>query len=147
MDKPVKNYWVRAKPNIGPTTFGGGLNSAILHYEGADMTDPQTISVLSHPLDETDLHPLENPGAPGGYDPADISYYLDVQLLMDKDIYTVNDATFIPPTVPVLLQILSGAQSATDLLPEGSVYVIPPNKTVELIIPGGVAGDPVGSSQ
>ncbi|KAG6886948.1 hypothetical protein C0992_001529, partial [Termitomyces sp. T32_za158] len=139
-NQPIANYWVRAKPNIGPTTFAGGLNSAILHYKGADKTDPETISTLSNPLNETDLHPLDNPGAPGGCGPADITYYLDIQLV--KDVYTINNATFIPPTVPVLLQILSGAHSARDLLPEGSVYVVPPNKTVELIIPGGVEGSP-----
>ncbi|KAG6867839.1 laccase, partial [Termitomyces sp. T159_Od127] len=141
-NQPVSNYWVRAKPNIGPTTFGGGLNSAILHYKGADMKDPQSISILSNPLNETDLCPLDNPGAPGGCDPADISYYLDIQFVKGKNMYTVNDVVFIPPTVPVLLQILSGAQSAKDILPEGSVYTIQPNKTVELIISGGVAGSP-----
>ena len=47
------------------------------------------------------------------------------------------------PTVPVLLQILSGAQSATDLLPAGSVYVLPPNSVVELSMPAGAAGGPV----
>ncbi|KAG6888181.1 hypothetical protein C0995_010025 [Termitomyces sp. Mi166 len=139
-DQPIGNYWVRAKPNIGPTTFEGGLNSAILRYQGADIADPQTNSALSNPLVETDLHPLENPGAPGGSGPADISYYLDVQLVNDQ--YTMNNVTFTAPTVPVLLQILSGARLATDLLPKGSVYTLPRNKTVELIIPGGVPGSP-----
>ena len=51
--------------------------------------------------------------------------------------FTVNGASFVPPTVPVLLQILSGVSAAEDLLPSGDVYVLPPNKVIELTIPGG----------
>lgn len=49
----------------------------------------------------------------------------------------------MPPTVPVLLQILSGAQAATDLLPAGVLYTLPPNKVIELSMPGLAAGGPV----
>ena len=57
--------------------------------------------------------------------------------------FQINGVTFDPPTVPVLLQILSGAQSATDLLPAGSVYSLPSNASIELSLPsGGVAGGP-----
>lgn len=49
----------------------------------------------------------------------------------------------MPPTVPVLLQILSGAKSASELLPTGSVYGLDPNKSVELTIPAGAVGGPV----
>jgi hypothetical protein len=38
------------------------------------------------------------------------------------DIYTANSVTYLPPTVPVLLQILSGAQDSSDPPPNGSVY-------------------------
>ena len=41
---------------------------------------------------------------------------------------------FVPPMVPVLLQILSGVQNPSNLLPPGSVYTLPPNKTVEISI-------------
>lgn len=51
--------------------------------------------------------------------------------------------TFLPPSVPVLLQILSGAKAAQDLLPSGSVYTLPPNKVIEISIPGGTPGAPV----
>lgn len=54
--------------------------------------------------------------------------------------FQVNGVTFTPPTVPVLLQILSGAQTAQDLLPAGSVYVLPANSVIELSIPGGALG-------
>ena len=57
--------------------------------------------------------------------------------------FQVNGVSFDPPSVPVLLQILSGAQNASDLLPAGSIYGLDPNKSVELTIPGGAVGGPV----
>jgi hypothetical protein len=57
--------------------------------------------------------------------------------------FLVNGVVFQPPTVPVLLQILSGAKKASDLLPSGSIYGLEPNKSVELTIPGGALGGPV----
>jgi iron transport multicopper oxidase len=38
---------------------------------------------------------------------------------------------------------LSGAQTAQDLLPTGSVYVLPANSVIELSLPGGSTGSPV----
>jgi iron transport multicopper oxidase len=57
--------------------------------------------------------------------------------------FQVNGVSFQPPSVPVLLQILSGAKNASDLLPSGSIYGLEPNKSVELTIPGGAVGGPV----
>lgn len=51
--------------------------------------------------------------------------------------FTINGAAFVPPNVPVLLQILSGKTAATSLLPNGSVYTLPANKIIEVSIPGG----------
>ena len=57
----VGNYWIRAQPNSGNTTFDGGLNSAILRYNGAPKRDP-TSTLEAHPdlLEEADLRPLSN---------------------------------------------------------------------------------------
>jgi len=57
--------------------------------------------------------------------------------------FQVNGVSFDPPTVPVLLQILSGVKNASDLLPAGSIYGLDPNKSVELTIPGIAFGGPV----
>jgi iron transport multicopper oxidase len=95
---------------------------------------------------ETELHPTENPGAPGGEQPADVQINLNISFDVSQLLFTINGVTgFLPPTVPVLLQILSGAQSATDLLPAGSVYTLPPNKVIEVSIPGGSPGFPVSN--
>ncbi|KAH7923707.1 laccase [Leucogyrophana mollusca] len=132
-NKQVGNYWIRALPNTANSTFEDGLNMAILRYQGAPEADPttnQTKSVM--PLVESNLHALINPGAPGIPQPgaADINLHLAVQNIGGT--YWINNVTYKPPTVPVLLQILSGAQTAADLMPNGSVIVLEPNKVVEL---------------
>lgn len=58
-NQPVGNYWIRAQPNIGNTTFLGGLNSAILRYVGAPHKEPTTDQTPnSTPLVEANLRPL-----------------------------------------------------------------------------------------
>jgi hypothetical protein len=57
--------------------------------------------------------------------------------------FTVNGVSFQPPSVPVLLQILSGTQNASDLLPSGSIYGLEAGKSVELTIPAFAFAGPV----
>jgi iron transport multicopper oxidase len=147
----VDNYWIRSNPNLGTTGFDGGLNSAILRYSGvnnatADPTTNQTTSII--PLVEYNLVPLINAAAPGTAEVGGADVLLNLNLALDPQTFdfTVNGVTFTPPSVPVLLQILSGNLAATDLLPNGSVYTLPRNKVVELSIPAGVAGGPVSIS-
>lgn len=148
-NQPIANYWIRANPSSGSTGFAGGLNSAILRYVLAPNADPTTTQTPnSNPLLETNLHPLTNPGAPGVPTPgaADVNLNLAIALDFQTLQFTMNGAAFTPPTVPVLLQILSGAKTAQQLLPPGSVYVLPPNKVIEISIPGGSVGSPVSQS-
>ncbi|KAJ7182989.1 laccase [Mycena crocata] len=141
----VDNYWIRALPNYVNTGFENNTNSAILRYIGAPKVDPKTITRIGTKLlSETDLHPLipvPVPGAPhvGG---ADVSINLEIGVDVSGAApkYTLGGSSFLPPTSPALLQILSGAQSAQDLLPTGSYYSLPPNKVVEISIPGGADG-------
>jgi iron transport multicopper oxidase len=56
--------------------------------------------------------------------------------------FTVNGASYDFPSVPVLLQILNGA-NVSELVPAGSIYGLEANKSVEISIPGGAAGGPV----
>ncbi len=51
-------------------------------------------------------------------------------------VYTIDGFTFDPPTVPVLLQILNGA-NVSELVPAGSIYGLDANKSVEISIPAG----------
>ena len=48
---------IRANPSVGTTGYEGGINSAILRYEGATDEDPTTSETTSiNPLNEFDLH-------------------------------------------------------------------------------------------
>ncbi|KAF8885086.1 yellow laccase [Gymnopilus junonius] len=144
-NQPVSNYWVRALPNGGsPPGYDGGVNSAILRYVGAPNSDPTSTSSLTNTLYEPNLHPLTNPAAPGvqKHGAADVNINLDIVFNTTELLFRVNNATFIPPPVPVLLQILSGAHTAQELLPSGSVYVLPKNKVIEISMPGGSTGSP-----
>ncbi|KAL4072079.1 laccase [Scleroderma citrinum] len=149
-DQPVDNYWIRALPDNGNQTFDGGLNSAILRYSGAAAQDPTTQQgPYLLPFDEGALHPLSDAGAPGIPEPgkADVNINF-VTGLTSAGLFTINDVTFVPPSLPVLLQILSGAQHASQLLPNGSVYELPYNKVIEISLPatelnsGGALGGP-----
>ncbi|KAI0312942.1 laccase [Amylostereum chailletii] len=142
-DQDVDNYWVRALPNTNGASYDDGLNSAILRYVGANETDPTTSDTSgSVPMVETDLHPLETTAVPGtaGVGEADIN--LTFNLDFSNALFTINDVSFTPPSVPVLLQVLSGSTTAASLLPNGSVYTLESNKVVEVTIPGGTAGAP-----
>lgn len=56
----------------------------------------------------------------------------------------INGVSFVSPSVFALLQVLSDVTNATDLLSKGSVYTLPPNKVIELAIPGqGTISNPV----
>jgi iron transport multicopper oxidase len=141
-NQPVDNYWIRALPSTANSTFIGGLNSAILRYHGAPDADP-TGNQTGHlmPLLEQNLHALINPEAPGipEYGKADINLRIVANNI--GGYYYMNGVRYMPPTVPVLLQIMSGAQQATDLMPNGSVIVLESNKVVELtMVTGGFGG-------
>lgn len=144
--QPIANYWVRANPNLGKAGFNGGINSAILRYLLAPNADPTSIQAPNfNPMLETNLHPLSNPAAPGLPTPGGVDVAINLAVTLNRSTmkYSVNGATFLPPTVPILLQIMSGAQTAQDLLPSGSLYILPPNKVIEITIPGVPRNSPV----
>lgn len=141
----VDNYWIRALPNRGNQGFDGGINSAILRYKGAPNADPTSTQTPStNPLQETNLHPLKSAGVPGLPTPGGVDVALNIKVSFGdtSGTFTMNGVQYVPPSVPVLLQILSGARTASELLPKGSVYLLPPNKVVEVSLPGGAPGSP-----
>jgi len=81
-DQPVANYCeslvyrlhrvalkapplgIRANPNLGPTGFVNGINSAILRYAGAPTEEPPSPSFASKtPLNEAQLIVGVNPSS------------------------------------------------------------------------------------
>jgi iron transport multicopper oxidase len=149
-NQAIGNYWIRADPDTqGLPGFDGGCNSAILRYKGAPNTDPMTMQTPdSRPMLKSDLHPLTNPAVPSIpiVSEADVNLKLNITFDLANFRFDINGAAFNPPTVPVLLQILSGAKSAQDLLLAGSFYALRPNKVIKINIPGVpfALGGPVG---
>ncbi|KAJ7051214.1 laccase [Mycena amicta] len=144
-DQDIGNYWIRSVANGGTAGFDNGINSAILRYETADEIDPTTNQTTSTAaLVETDLRPLVASAVPGTAEVGGADVVMNLVISLDFATFTfeINGVTYTPPTAPVLLQILSGAQSATDLLPTGSVFTLPANSVVELSIAGGTPGAP-----
>ncbi|KDR67203.1 hypothetical protein GALMADRAFT_1358802 [Galerina marginata CBS 339.88] len=146
-NKKVDNYWIRALPSSGhnglSTGYANATNSAILRYKGASLTHPTTPPVApSNLLRERDLHPLVNPQAPGHPWPGGADVHINLNLSLGPTGFAVNGKSFSEPPIPVLLQMLSGARTAKELLPAGAVYTLPRHKVVELSIPGGLIGGP-----
>ncbi|THH00736.1 hypothetical protein EW145_g7036 [Phellinidium pouzarii] len=157
-NQAVDNYWIRAEPSVGTTGFANGINSGILRYAGAPDADPTTRQGTGGvALNEANLVPLINPGAPGEPIPGGIDLALNMLIqfvcfirsayreqsklftffighLTGK--HTVNGVSWAVPNVPVLLQILHGTTDPTDLLPAGSIYTLPGNSTIEISLPG-----------
>ncbi|KAH9038745.1 laccase [Lactarius pseudohatsudake] len=151
-DRPVGNYRIRSLPNVPGRNFSDFNNLAILRYAGASHANPTddptvNVPVSKLPLVETHLHPLTDSPAPGNPVPggADININLNVSVNAVRTNFLINGFAFDFPTVPILLQILSGAKKASDLVPAGSIYGLQPNKSVELTIPGGALGGPVST--
>ncbi|KAH6897898.1 laccase 4 [Coprinopsis sp. MPI-PUGE-AT-0042] len=149
-NQPVGNYWMRALPNFGNNGLNLGYlndaNTAILRYAGAPEANPRGSPPVRYnaQLDEAMLRPLVNPAAPGRPVPggADVNVRLDFGFNVLGLKYTVNGTSYKSPTVPVLLQIMSGAKTASELLPEGSLVTLPRNAVVEVTVPGGLIGGP-----
>jgi len=149
-NQPVKSYWIRSlPPGLNYSDFN---NLAVLRYAGAANENPTAdptmdIPVSQIPLVETNLHPFTPSPVPGKPRPggADINIQLNVTHVntsLGIGSFEVNGVAFEFLGIPVLLQILSGAQKASDLLPKGSIYGLDANKSVELTIPAGAVGGP-----
>ncbi|KAG1739436.1 laccase [Suillus paluster] len=126
-NKHVDNYWVHADPNTGTNS------TAILRYAGSpDVAPKNRTTPKLAPLKETDLHPLYP--SPSNLLQEDADVKLDLILGKNGTSYNflINGVQYNSPSVPVLLQLLSGGVAASDLAPNGSVYTLPRNKVIEI---------------
>ncbi|KAI0756298.1 laccase [Daedaleopsis nitida] len=140
-NQAVDNYWIRANPNFGNTGFTGGINSAILRYDGAPASEPAASDPPPSvkPLVESNLHPFESMPVPGRPVAGGVDKAINLAFNFNGTNFFINNATFTPPSLPVLLQILSGTHLAQDLLPAGSVIPLPARKTIEISFPATMA--------
>ncbi|EEB96442.1 hypothetical protein MPER_04426, partial [Moniliophthora perniciosa FA553] len=140
-NQPIGNYWIRADPNLGVQGFTNGINSAILRYDTATEEEPPVVTFSpGNPLNEADLRPLESPGAPGNPTQGGADVNLNLAFTFVGGRFMVNGVSYENPPMPVLLQLLSGAQTPDSLLPQGSIFHLPANAVVELSMPGGLLG-------
>ncbi|KAF9446427.1 multicopper oxidase [Macrolepiota fuliginosa MF-IS2] len=138
--QPVNNYWIRAPPTGGAPSgnpnFNPNLTLAILRYKGAPVADPTTVNVPGHKLLDQEMHPIaqEMPGKLGS-GPPDVAITLNIAQ-PNPPFFDINGISYISPSIPVLLQILSGAKQPQDLLPSEQVFVVPRNALIQVTIPG-----------
>ncbi|KAJ7615925.1 laccase [Roridomyces roridus] len=144
-NQSIDNYWIRAPPTGGNLAsnpnFNSSLSLAILRYEGAPEVDPTTVDVPGVKMDDSLMHPIASQG-PGqlGSGPPDFAVTLNIQQ-PNPPLFDINGVSYVSPTLPVLLQLLSGAAQPTDFLPSEQVIVLPTNSIVDISIPGaGVHG-------
>ncbi|KAK0478771.1 laccase [Armillaria novae-zelandiae] len=147
-NQPIGNYWIRAPPTGGNPAGNPNCRSspnvsyltrAILRYEGAPDREPTTNNTPGIKLNDADMHPIAQEG-PGklGDGPPDVAYTLSITQ-PNPPFFDINGISYISPSVPVLLQILSGAAKPQDFLPSvatDKIFLLPPNKTIEISIPG-----------
>ncbi len=146
-NQPINNYWIRAPAQYWQPRIRRRSQLCDPPVLGRPHCGPYNYVNNFQPLGRNQSAPLVNAAAPGVPTPgaADVNLNLAINFDFASLKFTVNGATFQPPTLPVLLQIMSGASTATDLLPAGSVYTLPPNKVIEISMPGGSIGSPVSA--
>ncbi|KAG2014957.1 laccase 5 [Coprinopsis cinerea AmutBmut pab1-1] len=136
-------YRIRAIPNAGvhglTDTTAGGVNSAILRYANAEATElPQEDELPSNLVDlqEWMLHAYAggDPAAPGRPEAGGADVRIPLRFTFSGGRFFVNGTAYSSPSVPTLLQIMSGANPG-ELLPENSIYYLPRNQVIEVEIP------------
>ncbi|KIK53955.1 hypothetical protein GYMLUDRAFT_207072 [Collybiopsis luxurians FD-317 M1] len=140
-NQPVDNYWINA-PFVGgdPTrnlNQNATLSRAILRYQGAPDADPSAPMSLGpaagelNALDEADLRPFVASPAPE----PDVNITLNLVVTAGKAQWNVNNVSFLAPEVPTLVKILDGANSSSDFNVTENTFILPANKTVQIIFP------------
>ncbi|KAF9033807.1 laccase 17 [Panaeolus papilionaceus] len=149
-NQQVKNYWIRAPMEMQGESDNDNLDAenvfGVLHYAGASSGNPTT-KADDFPsggdfLQEHQLAPLENPGAPGGSGPADrvIDLSFTRTTIGGEEAWTINGIRYHAPTLPTLLNIMGGATVASDFTTAESTYVLERNQVIELVIHGSANG-------
>lgn len=139
-NQSVDNYWIRAPPTGGSPAnnpnFNPNLTLAILRYQGAPAVEPTTVDTPGPKMDDGLMHPIASEG-PGklGSGPPDFAMTLNIAQ-PNAPFFDINGISYLSPSLPVLLQLLSGAAKPQDFLPSEQVILLPPNKIIDISIPG-----------
>jgi len=139
-NQTIDNYWIRAPPTGGSAAnnpnFNPNLTLAILRYEGAPAVEPTTVNVPGPKMDDGLMHPIasEHPGNLGS-GPPDFATTLNIAQ-PNAPFFDINGISYESPSLPVLLQLLSGASKPADFIPSEQLILLPPNSIVDISIPG-----------
>ncbi|KAJ7820957.1 laccase [Mycena leptocephala] len=139
-NQSVDNYWIRAPPTGGNAknnpNLDPSLTRAILRYVGAPEVEPTTVDIPGAKFDDALMHPIASEG-PGnlGSKPADKTIVLSITQ-DNAPFFDINGISYLSPSLPVLLQLLSGASKPSDFLPSEQLLLLPPNSIVDIAIPG-----------
>ncbi|KAK7046367.1 laccase 3 [Favolaschia claudopus] len=140
-NQSVDNYWIRAPPTGGSPNnnpnFQPNLTLAILRYVGAPEVEPKTVDVPGTKLNDSLMHPIasEGPGSLGSK-PPDFAKVLKITQSPNSPFFDINGISYLSPSLPVLLQLLSGAGKPNDFLPSEQVIILPTNSIIDITIPG-----------
>lgn len=128
-DQRVDNYWVHADPNK-PTE---ACTRAILRYTDAPVQlprdEPTSDQIL---LNEARLRSLVSPPSRLLQVEPDVKIHLEMGKNMTDYNFLINGAQYTSPSIPILLQILSGTVPPWQVEPKGSVYTLPRDKLIEI---------------
>ncbi|KAJ7764385.1 laccase-1 [Mycena metata] len=139
-NQTVDNYWIRALPVGGSAAnnpnFQANLTLAILRYVGAPAVEPTTVDVPGAKMDDSLMHPIASEG-PGklGSGPPDFAMVLNIGTT-NAPFFDINGISYQSPSLPVLLQLLSGASKPTDFIPSEQLILLPSNSIIDITIPG-----------
>lgn len=134
----VGNYWFNA-PFVGGNPANNlhqnaTLSRAIFRYAGAPKADPTT-PLTAGPDDgalvEADLRPL----VPTRVQDPDITLTFDLVVTTGKAQWNINGVSYLPPKSPTLEEVIDGATNPTDFNVTENTFVLPANKTVEIVFP------------
>ncbi|KAJ7613030.1 laccase 6 [Roridomyces roridus] len=138
----VSNYWIRAPPTGGNLSSNPLFNSskalAILRYEGAPEVEPgpDSVNVVGgQKLNDSLMHPIASEG-PGKLGSGPANKTITLKISQPKPpLFDINNISYVSPSLPVLLQLLSGAAQPTDFMPSEQVMILPTNAIVDVVIP------------
>ncbi|KAF9443770.1 multicopper oxidase [Macrolepiota fuliginosa MF-IS2] len=137
-NQAVGNYWFNApfvggNPAVNPHQ-NATLSRAIFRYAGAakvDPTTPMTLGPADGALVEADLLPL----VPTKVLTPDVSMTFNLVVTTGKAQWNINGVSYLSPQTPTLEKVIDGATQAADFNVTENTFILPANKTVEIIFP------------
>lgn len=120
INQPAGHYWMRTVQNLG------SKSAAILGSAGSCDVDPEIRTIPDAvTLNETDLHPLyPPPPLLIKEDGVDAKFHLILEKNETNFSFHINGVQCTSHSVPVLLQLLGGDVTGSNLVPRDSVYTL-----------------------